>query len=83
MAAKKRMSTRWRPVTWERTYRCHAVWVEEVYSSAPKWQWSAFALTDFEGRAATRLAAMRAAERAIDATLRPRRKRATPKGGGE
>ena len=47
MAAKKKAakmqprSTKWRAVTYERTYRGVSVWVEEMYSAAPRWEWNA------------------------------------------
>lgn len=58
-----RRATKWRATTWERVYRGQAIWVEEMFSQAPKWSWSAE--DGGEGRAMSKLAAMRAAERHV------------------
>ncbi len=71
MASKKKArpkTTRWRPSTWERQYRGLALWVEEMFSAAPKWSWQT--QDGGEGRAVSRTAAMRAAERAVDADMK-------------
>lgn len=76
MAAKKKAprNTRWRAVSWERTYRGEAIWVDEPYAYSPKWQWTV--IDEWRtGRAVSKAAAMRAAERAVDAML-------DDKGGG-
>jgi hypothetical protein len=66
--ASRRRSTRWAPALWERVYKDVTIWVEEMYSRSPRWEWSS---ADFSGgRAKTKAAAMRAAERAIDEALR-------------
>lgn len=65
MASKKRQSTPWKPALWERVYRGETLWVEEMFSRSPKWSWQTNG--PLEGRAKTRLSAMDAAERAVDA----------------
>lgn len=61
MAARK--TTPWRAATWERSYRGETIWIELMYSRSPKWEWTA---GNKRSRAATKLTAMRAAERAVD-----------------
>lgn len=70
MAAKKkaRRNTRWRAVTWERTYRGVAIWVETMYARSPQWVWSTEESLE-ERRAVSKAAAMRAAMRAVDEWL--------------
>ncbi len=63
-APKPKRSTPWRPASWERRYRGVVVWVDEMYTTSPRWTWT----TEIgpEGRAKTRLSAMRAAELSVD-----------------
>ncbi len=70
MAARKKKprNTKWKAVTFERTYRGESVWIENMFYEAPKWSWATQDGT--EGRATTKLTAMRAAERAVDASLK-------------
>ena len=68
MAARKRANSPWKPALWQRMYRGSGIWVEEVYTNAPTWEWNCSDLLD-GGRAKTRAAAMRAAEKAVDAML--------------
>lgn len=60
-------TTRWAPVLWQRTYRDVAIWVEEVYATAPKWEWNVE--WGSGGRSRSKLSAMRAAEKHITAAL--------------
>jgi hypothetical protein len=64
---KRTKTTRWAPVLWQRTFRDVAIWVEQVYSVAPKWEWNVE--WGGGGRSMTKLAAMRAAEKYIRAAL--------------
>lgn len=70
MATKKSKpkTTRWVAVQWQRIYRGVAIWVDEVFSIAPKWEWN----TEHGngGRARTRAAAMKAAQRNVDVALK-------------
>ncbi len=60
-------NTKWHPTTWERQYRGLALWVEEMFTAAPKWNWQTE--DGGEGRARTRQQAMLAAVKSIDAAL--------------
>lgn len=60
-------TTQWAPQLWQRTIRDVVVWVEEVYATAPKWEWNVE--WGNGGRAVSKLAAMRAAEKHIAAAL--------------
>ncbi len=64
MATKKRKTTPWRAVTWERTYRGECIYIEEMFQAAPKWEWTHS--DGASGRAHTKAAAMRAAEASVD-----------------
>ena len=69
MASKKQepRNTPWRAELWARRYRGASIWVEEMFSTAPKWNWCTE--WDGEGRSASKQAAMRVAMKAIDAAL--------------
>ena len=58
-------NTKWTPSTWERQYRGLALWVEEMFTEAPKWSWQTE--EGGEGRAQTRQRAMLAAMKSVDA----------------
>lgn len=68
MPAKKAKTTRWAPVMWQRQYRDVAIWVEDVYTTGPTWEWN----TEHGngGRARTKTAAMKAAQKYVDAALK-------------
>ncbi len=70
MSARKKLprNTKWCASTWERRYRGDFIWIENMYTSEPKWSWNT--TTGDEGRAKTKLAAMRSAERSVDASLK-------------
>ncbi len=57
-------NTKWKPSVWERQYRGLALWVEEMFSAAPKWSWTTE--DGGEGRTNTRQQAMTAAMKSID-----------------
>lgn len=62
-----RRSRPWRPALWERVYRGETLWVEEMFNRSPKWSWDTTGARN--GRAKSKLAAMRAAEKAIDTDI--------------
>jgi len=66
MASKKQATTRWKAALWERVYRGVTMWVEEMWTTTPKWSWQT---EGTEGRARTKAAAMRAAQRSVDDAL--------------
>lgn len=66
---KPRQTTPWRAVTWERSYRGECIYIEEMFQRAPKWEWTV-AGGEYSGRARTKVAAMRAAEKAVNASLK-------------
>lgn len=60
-AGKLPRTTRWAAALWERRYFGTTVWIEEVYTRSPRWEWSAE--DGSGGRKRTKLEAMRAAEK--------------------